>query len=54
MEADEKIIKAIGKAIVKGADDIIITLLKKLDAEDVYKAFIKFTKESIEYLESKN
>ena len=36
------VIKAIGKAIVKGADDIIITLLKKLDAEDVYKAFIKF------------
>jgi hypothetical protein len=36
------VIKAIGKAILKGADDIIITLLKKLDAEDVYKAFIKF------------
>ena len=35
-------IMIIGKAIVKGADDIIITLLKKLDAEDVYKAFIKF------------
>ena len=36
------VIKAIGKAIVKGADDIVLMLLKKLDAEDVYKAFIKF------------
>lgn len=45
------VIKAIGKAIVKGADDIIITLLKKLDAEDVYKAFIKFYNKLNESLE---
>ena len=45
------VIKAIGKAIVKGADDIVLMLLKKLDAEDVYSAFIKFyeiLQESIE------
>ena len=34
--------KAIGKAIIKGADDITITLLKKLDAEDIHTAFVKF------------
>ena len=34
--------KAIGKAIIKGADDIAITLLKKLDAEDAHRAFVKF------------
>ena len=34
--------KAIGKAIIKGADDITIALLKKLDAEDTYRAFVKF------------
>ena len=37
--------------MVKGADDIIITLLKKLDAEDVYKAFIKFYNKLNESLE---
>ena len=36
------VIKSIGKAIIKGADDITITLLKKLDAEDTYTAFVKF------------
>ena len=36
------VIKAIGKAILKGADDAVVGLLKRLDAEDVYKAFIKF------------
>lgn len=36
------VIKAIGKAIIKEADDIVLMLLKKLDAEDVYKAFSKF------------
>ena len=36
------VIKYIGKAILKGADDITITLLKKLDAEDTYTAFVKF------------
>ncbi len=45
------VIKAIEKAIVKGADDIVITLLKKLDAEDVYKAFIKFYNKLNESLE---
>ena len=35
-------IKSIGKAIIKGADDITIALLKKLDAEDTYRAFVKF------------
>ncbi len=36
------VIKSIGKAIIKGADDITITLLKKLDAEDILTAFVKF------------
>ena len=36
------VIKSIGKAIIKGADDITITLLKKLDAEDIHTAFVKF------------
>lgn len=45
------VIKAIGKAIVKGADDIVITLLKKLDSEDVYKAFKKFYNKLNESLE---
>ena len=36
------VIKSIGKAIIKGADDITIVLLKKLDAEDTYRAFVKF------------
>ena len=35
-------IKSIGKAIIKGADDITIALLKKLDAEDIHTAFVKF------------
>ncbi len=35
-------IKSIGKAIIKGADDITIALLKKLDAEGAYRAFVKF------------
>ena len=34
--------KAIGKAIIKGADEITIALLKKLDAEDAHTAFVKF------------
>ena len=45
------VIKAIGKSIIKEADDIVLMLLKKLDAEDVYSAFIKFyeiLQESIE------
>ena len=36
------VIKSIGKAIIKGADDITIALLKKLDAEDIHTAFVKF------------
>ena len=45
------VIKAIGKSIIKEADDIVLMLLKKLDAEDVYSTFIKFyeiLQESIE------
>ena len=36
------VIKSISKAIIKGADDITIALLKKLDAEDIHTAFVKF------------
>lgn len=36
------VIKAIGKAILKGADDAAVGLLKRLDAEDIYKAFVTF------------
>ena len=38
------VIKAGCKAILKGADDIVLTVLRKLDAEDVYKAFKIFKK----------
>ena len=30
------------KAVIKGADDIVLTVLRKLDAEDAYKAFKLF------------
>ena len=33
------VIKAGCKALLKGSDDIILTILKKLDADDVYAAF---------------
>ena len=36
------VVKAGCKAILKGADDIFIAVLKKIDAENVYKAFRKF------------
>ena len=36
------VIKAGCKAVVKGADDIFLKVLRKLDAEDVYKAFKLF------------
>ena len=42
MPGAEDVIKSISKSIIKGADDITITLLKKLDAEDTYRAFVKF------------
>lgn len=34
--------KAGCKAILKGADDVVLTVLKKLDAENVYRAFRLF------------
>lgn len=36
------VVKAGCKAILKGADDIFLTVLKKIDAEDAYRAFVKF------------
>lgn len=36
------VVKAGCKAILKGADDIFIAVLKKIDAENVYRAFRKF------------
>lgn len=36
------VVKAGCKAILKGADDIFLTVLKKIDAEDAYGAFVKF------------
>lgn len=37
------VVKAGCKAILKGADDIFIAVLKKIDAENVYRAFRKFS-----------
>ena len=36
------VIKAGCKAVLKGADDVILVIFRKLDAEDVYKAFKLF------------
>ena len=36
------VVKAGCKAILKGADDIFLTVLKKIDADDAYGAFVKF------------
>ena len=36
------VVKAGCKAILKGADDIFLTVLKKIDADDAYGAFMKF------------
>lgn len=36
------VVKAGCKAILKGADDIFLTVLKKIDAENAYGAFMKF------------
>ena len=36
------VVKAGCMAILKGADDIVLTVLKKIDAEDAYGAFVKF------------
>ena len=33
------VVKAGCKAVIKGADDIVLRGLRKLDAEDAYKAF---------------